>query len=317
MQLGDLGRARDQGRAARAAATTRGRGGRRSSAARARISSASTATRRASRSISSIRGARRSSTRSLARADVVVENFRPGTMERLGLGYDDGSRAASARSSTARSPASDRPGRGAPRPGYDAMMQAEGGLMSITGAAGGPPFRLGVAIADIATGMFAVQGILAALYARERLPGGGQRVGHRDARRGHGAASPTRRRARSPPARRRRGWATGIRRSRRMTRSRAADGDFVLAVGNDDQFRRASRGPRPPGARAPIRASATNRIACATTTRCAVDARRRCSRRGRAPTSLRALTAAGVPERRRCARVTEALARSRSSRRAR
>ena len=52
-------------------------------------------------------------------------------------------------------------------PGYDAVMQAEGGLMSITGDADGPPFRLGVAIADIVTGMFAFQGITMALLARD------------------------------------------------------------------------------------------------------------------------------------------------------
>jgi pimeloyl-ACP methyl ester carboxylesterase len=52
--------------------------------------------------------------------------------------------------------------------GYDAVLQAEGGLMSLTGSADAPPFRLGVAIADIASGMFAAQGVSAALYARER-----------------------------------------------------------------------------------------------------------------------------------------------------
>ena len=60
-------------------------------------------------------------------------------------------------------------------PGYDAVMQAEGGLMSITGAADGPPYRLGVAITDIVSGMFAAQGVLAALFARERT-GEGQVV---------------------------------------------------------------------------------------------------------------------------------------------
>src|SRR4029079_6707133 len=59
--------------------------------------------------------------------------------------------------------------------GYDAVMQGEGGLMSITGATDGPPFRLGVAIADIVSGMFAAQGITAALLARERS-GRGQAV---------------------------------------------------------------------------------------------------------------------------------------------
>jgi CoA:oxalate CoA-transferase len=55
------------------------------------------------------------------------------------------------------------------------VMQAEGGLMSITGAVDGPPFRLGVAIADIVSGMFAAQGITAALLSRERT-GHGQAV---------------------------------------------------------------------------------------------------------------------------------------------
>ena len=59
--------------------------------------------------------------------------------------------------------------------GYDAVVQAEGGLMSITGAPDGEPFRLGVAIADIVSGMFAAQGIAFALLARERS-GKGQLV---------------------------------------------------------------------------------------------------------------------------------------------
>src|SRR5215207_9451645 len=96
----------------------------------------------------------------LARADVLVENFRPGAMDRLGLGYD----ALAARHPRLVYCSISGFGQTGPRrleAGYDAMMQAEGGLMSITGAEDGPPFRLGVAIGDIATGMFAVQGILA------------------------------------------------------------------------------------------------------------------------------------------------------------
>jgi crotonobetainyl-CoA:carnitine CoA-transferase CaiB-like acyl-CoA transferase len=58
--------------------------------------------------------------------------------------------------------------------GYDAVVQAEGGLMSITGAAAGTPYRLGVAISDIVTGMFATQGILLALLARTRTKVGQQ-----------------------------------------------------------------------------------------------------------------------------------------------
>ena len=60
-------------------------------------------------------------------------------------------------------------------PGYDAVIQAEGGLMSITGDGDGPAYRLGVAISDIVAGMFAAQGVTAALFARERT-GQGQRV---------------------------------------------------------------------------------------------------------------------------------------------
>jgi crotonobetainyl-CoA:carnitine CoA-transferase CaiB-like acyl-CoA transferase len=60
-------------------------------------------------------------------------------------------------------------------PGYDAVIQAEGGLMSITGAADGPPYRLGVAIADIVSGMFAAYGVSMALHARQQT-GKGQQV---------------------------------------------------------------------------------------------------------------------------------------------
>ena len=112
--------------------------------------------------------------RLLAKADVVVENFRPGTLDALGL---------DAESVRARYPkivycSISGYGQTGPRreePGYDAVMQAEGGLMSITGAADGPPYRLGVAIVDIVSGMFAAQGVLAALVARGRT-GHGQVV---------------------------------------------------------------------------------------------------------------------------------------------
>src|SRR5207237_803456 len=120
--------------------------------------------------------------------------------------------------------------------GYDAMMQAEGGLMSITGDADGPPFRLGIAIADIATGLFAAQGILAALYARERT-GRGQCVDV--AMLDSVAALLTYQAAIA--------FATGATPARMGNRHpsiapydtfTASDGDFVLSVGNDDQFGR-------------------------------------------------------------------------------
>jgi crotonobetainyl-CoA:carnitine CoA-transferase CaiB-like acyl-CoA transferase len=112
--------------------------------------------------------------RLLARADVLVENFRPGTLDGVGLG---------AAATTARFPrlvycSVSGYGQTGPRrdePGYDAVMQAEGGLMSITGDADGPPYRLGVAITDIVSGLFASQGVLASLVARERT-GRGQHV---------------------------------------------------------------------------------------------------------------------------------------------
>ncbi len=112
--------------------------------------------------------------RLLGRADVLVENFRPGTMERLGLGHA----AIAPRFPRLVYCSISGFGQSGPRreqPGYDAVMQAEGGLMSITGEADGPPYRLGVAISDIVTGMFAAQGITLALLARERT-GQGQLV---------------------------------------------------------------------------------------------------------------------------------------------
>src|SRR4029079_7772581 len=112
--------------------------------------------------------------RLLPTADVVVENFRPGTLDSVGL---------DAISLTERFPrliccSISGYGQTGPRreePGYDAVMQAEGGLMSITGDAGGPAYRLRVALTDIVSGLFAAQGVLAALYSRERT-GHGQRV---------------------------------------------------------------------------------------------------------------------------------------------
>ncbi len=103
--------------------------------------------------------------RLVAKADVLVENFRPGTLDGLGL---DAATVRAARPELIYCSISGY-GQTGPRrdePGYDAVMQAEGGLMSITGAADGPPYRLGVAIVDIVSGMFAAQGVLAALVAR-------------------------------------------------------------------------------------------------------------------------------------------------------
>ncbi len=110
----------------------------------------------------------------LEKADVLVENFRPGTMERMGLGYPD----LSARWPRLVYCSVSGFGQTGPRrnePGYDAVMQGEGGLMSITGPGGGPAYRLGIAIADITSGMFAAYGVAMALLARHRT-GKGQFV---------------------------------------------------------------------------------------------------------------------------------------------
>ena len=117
----------------------------------------------------------RALTRALARrADVVLENFRPGTMERLGLGYD--------------TLAADNPrliycsisgfGRTGPRreqAGFDVMVSGFGGLLSITGYPDGPPAKVGVPVLDMATGLSAFGAITTALFARERT-GRGTRI---------------------------------------------------------------------------------------------------------------------------------------------
>lgn len=110
----------------------------------------------------------------IAKSDVLVENFRTGTLARWGLDYDSLQRlrpgliCCSITGYGNTGPYRDRPG-------YDFMVQAMGGFMSLTGPADGVPMRAGVAIADIATGIFASSAILAALFARERT-GEGQLI---------------------------------------------------------------------------------------------------------------------------------------------
>ena len=108
-------------------------------------------------------------------ADVVVENFRVGAMEDWGLGYED-LRELNPELVYCGLSGYGEWGPDAERPAYDIIMQAEGGMMSITGAEDGPPVRIGVAIADIGAGMYAAQAILAALLERELGDGTGQKV---------------------------------------------------------------------------------------------------------------------------------------------
>ena len=166
----------------------------------------------------------------------VVENFRPGTLDKLGLDYATLA-AAHPRLIVCSISGFGQTGPRRPEAGYDAVMQAEGGLMSITGPADGQPYRLGVAIADIVTGMFAAQGVLLALLARQRT---GRQSGRRDVGFRGGAAD----------------YQAGIHFATGTAPRRignrhptivpyetfaASDGDFVIAVGNDDQWRRFCR----------------------------------------------------------------------------
>lgn len=107
-------------------------------------------------------------------ADVLVENFHPGTLGALGLGYAELAERHP-RLVYCSITGYGLTGPGHDRPGYDAVAQAEGGLMSLTGPGDGEPYRLGVAIADITAGLYATQGIVLALLARERT-GRGQQV---------------------------------------------------------------------------------------------------------------------------------------------
>ncbi|MCW5881998.1 MAG: CoA transferase [Anaerolineae bacterium] len=109
-----------------------------------------------------------------ARADVLAENFKVGALAAWGLDYaalcevNPGLVYLSLTGYGQTGPWADRPG-------YDLVIQAEGGVMSITGPTDGPPYKVGVAIADITTGMLAANAVLAALLHRERT-GQGQHI---------------------------------------------------------------------------------------------------------------------------------------------
>ena len=169
------------------------------------------------------------------KADVLVENFKLGGLKKFGLDYDAVAKLnpkliyCSISGYGRKSPA-------AARAGYDVIIQGESGLMSVNGEPGAPPIRMGVAVADLTTGMYAAQAIMAALIARGRT-GAGQHIdlalldcamtylvnmassalisGKPPAR--HGNAHPD-----IAP----------------YQTFKASDGDVVVAVGNDSQFRR-------------------------------------------------------------------------------
>lgn len=107
-------------------------------------------------------------------ADVIIENFRPGTMERLGLGEKE-LRALNPRLIFASLTGFGADGPMSDWPGYDLIVQAWGGLMSITGSPDGEPVKVGVAIIDLVAGLMLGKAITAALFVREKI-GVGQRI---------------------------------------------------------------------------------------------------------------------------------------------
>ena len=106
-------------------------------------------------------------------ADVVIDNFRPGTLDKWGLSYAALS-ANNPRLIQCSISGFGRTGPDASRPGYDLILQGESGVMDITGDPDGPPMKVGTSIADLVTGLYASQAVLAALMKRERSGVGGR-----------------------------------------------------------------------------------------------------------------------------------------------
>lgn len=169
-----------------------------------------------------------------AEADVVVENFRPGALANYGLDY------AALRDTNPRIVYCSITGYGhdspdADRAGYDYVVQAEGGLMAVTGPTEGPPMKVGVAVADLFTGMTAAQAILAALIAADR-DGVGQHIdmalldGQLAMLANVGSAALVS--GREP-----RRWGNAHPTIVPYELFECADAPIVLAVGNDRQFR--------------------------------------------------------------------------------
>jgi crotonobetainyl-CoA:carnitine CoA-transferase CaiB-like acyl-CoA transferase len=170
----------------------------------------------------------------VAEADVVVENFRPGVMDGRGLGFEQLHAGNPALIYCSITGFGDGPG--ARLPGYDLLVQAVGGLMSITGAEDGSPQKVGVALVDVICGLFASIGILAALRHRD-LTGEGQRVELNllscllAALVNQGSAYTS---AGEVGAR----MGNGHRSVAPYDLFQAAGGELVIAVGTDEQFRR-------------------------------------------------------------------------------
>jgi len=171
----------------------------------------------------------------LPKADVIVENYRPGVMERLGYGWED-LHARFPRLIYGAVSGFGHTGPEAMKPAYDMVVQARSGLMSITGEAGREPVRVGASVGDIVGGMFLAQGITAALYERVQS-GVGRKVDvamldgqlaileHAIAITNETGESPTRTGARHPSI-------------TPFETFHAKNGLFVIAAGNDVLFGR-------------------------------------------------------------------------------
>ena len=110
----------------------------------------------------------------IEKADIVLESNRPGVMTKLGLDYETVKKINPGIIYCSIS-GFGQTGPYSKRPGFDQVIQGYGGIMGLTGEKGGGPLKVGIAVTDIATGMFAATGILTALYHRERT-GQGQHV---------------------------------------------------------------------------------------------------------------------------------------------
>jgi len=110
----------------------------------------------------------------LEKADVLIDNYRPGVMARLGYGWE-GLAARYPRLIHAATSGFGQTGPDSQKAAYDMVVQAMGGIMSVTGHPGGPPTRVGTSVGDITAGLFTVIGIMAALHDRDRT-GKGQFV---------------------------------------------------------------------------------------------------------------------------------------------
>ena len=170
-----------------------------------------------------------------ARSDVMIQNFKPGGLKRFGLDYD---------SVATRNPASIYcsisgfgADKGASLPGYDLLVQAVSGLMSLTGSPDGPPYRAGISVFDVMTGLHSAIGHprRACTTATSPAPANTSRPTCCPRRCPPWSTRPP---PTSPATSSRTGWATPTCRCSPTNRCRTGDGELIVIAGNDGQFRK-------------------------------------------------------------------------------